>query len=50
MQASLDLEREFWLRSFLTENKGTEGLLHYDPKVVDPVLWVTAYPIVLFLK
>ena len=37
------LESEFKLRNLLVENEDAEGLLHYDPKVIVPVLWVTKY-------
>ena len=38
------LESEFKLRILLIENEDAEGLLHYDPKFIDPVLRVTEYP------
>ena len=41
MQVSL--ESEFKLRILLIENEDAEGLLHYDSKVIDPVLRVVEY-------
>ena len=48
MQVSL--ESEFKLRILLIENKDAEGLLHYDPRVINPVLHVIEYPNSIIFK